>query len=91
MERKRQEKAVLYEKEVYKTELLPDKWSIIIMPDNIVIDNYHNKEPHIHPNPENHREQYPTKSKTLEECYYRVIEHLHKYERLNKKELINDL
>ncbi|MDR1819718.1 MAG: hypothetical protein LBR15_05660 [Methanobrevibacter sp.] len=45
------------------------------MPDNIVIDNYHNKEPHIHPNLENHREQCPTKSKTLEECYYRVIEH----------------
>lgn len=91
MERKIQEKTILYEKEVYKTELHPNKWSVIIMPNNIIIDNYHDKIPHIHPNPEEHIEQYPIKSKTLNECYFRVINHIHKYEGLNKKKLIEGL
>lgn len=91
MERKKQNKNKYYGKDVYKTELLPDNWSVIIMPDNIIMDNYHNKEPHIHPNPEKHEEQYSIQAKTMEECYNKLIEHLHRNEGLNLKKLIKEL
>jgi len=29
-------------------------WSIVIMPENIIIDNYHVKNAHIHPSPKKH-------------------------------------
>lgn len=32
----------------------PNGWSIVIMPDNILIDNCHTGKAHIHPDPDNH-------------------------------------
>lgn len=36
------------------TTKTPNGWSIVIMPDNILIDNYHIDRVHIHPDPKNH-------------------------------------
>ena len=40
-------------KKVYHAET-NKRWAIVILPDNIVIDNYHQKCVHIHPNHEKH-------------------------------------
>jgi hypothetical protein len=91
MGRKTQEKTIIYEKEVYKAELYDNSWSVIIMPNNILIDNYHDKKPHIHPNSEKHEEEHPIKSKTVDETYFNVIKHIDKNKGLNLKKLIKEL
>ena len=53
MSRKKQNKSSIGDKILYKVKT-PNGWSIIIMPDNILIDNYHGGKAHIHPNPQNH-------------------------------------
>jgi len=37
-------------------------WSIVIIPDNILIDDYHGKGGHIHTDPKKHEIQEPIKS-----------------------------
>lgn len=53
MKRKTQDKIIVKDNIVYhaKTHL---GWSIVIMPDNILIDNYHTHVAHIHPDPKKH-------------------------------------
>lgn len=53
MNRKVQEKHQIKDKIVYhaNTHL---GWSIVIMPDNVLIDNYHTHIAHIHPYPKKH-------------------------------------
>jgi len=51
-------------------------WSIVIMPDNIVIDNYHNKGSHIHPNPTKHEEEIKIKNEDVETNFKIVFDHL---------------
>ena len=53
MLRKIQNKMAVGDKIIYHAET-PHGWSIVIMPDNILIDNYHIGKAHIHPNPDNH-------------------------------------
>ena len=53
MSRKIQDKIILGDKTIYNTKT-PNGWSIVIMPDNILIDNFHINKAHIHPDPENH-------------------------------------
>ena len=53
MTRKIQNKDMIGDKLIY-TAKTPNGWSIVIMPDNILIDNYHINKVHIHPNPKNH-------------------------------------
>lgn len=53
MTRKTQNKTIIGDKILYKV-ITPNGWSIIIMPDNILIDNYHVNKAHIHPDPKNH-------------------------------------
>jgi len=53
MERKIQNSIMIGDKTIYKT-ITPRGWSIVIMPDNILIDNFHINKAHIHPNPDNH-------------------------------------
>ena len=53
MFRKTQDKFPVGDKLIYDVET-PNGWSIIIMPDNILIDNYHIGKSHIHPDPSNH-------------------------------------
>lgn len=53
MLRKTQDKFPVGDKLIYDVET-PNGWSIIIMPDNILIDNYHIRKSHIHPDHSNH-------------------------------------
>jgi len=53
MLRKTQDKFPVGDKLIYDVET-PNGWSIIIMPDNILIDNYHIRKSHIHPDYSNH-------------------------------------
>lgn len=53
MSRKTQDKTSIGDKIIYKVKT-PNGWSIVIMPDNILIDNYHIGKAHIHPDPQNH-------------------------------------
>ena len=53
MSRKAQNKTMIKEWIIYHA-MTPNGWSIVIMPENILIDNYHLGYPHIHPNPQNH-------------------------------------
>ena len=53
MSRKSQDKTIIGDKILYNVKT-PNGWSIIIMPDNILIDNYHTRKAHIHTDPHNH-------------------------------------
>lgn len=53
MSRKLQNKIIVGDKIIYNAKT-PNGWSIVIMPDSILIDNYHTNKAHIHPNPKNH-------------------------------------
>lgn len=53
MSRKIQNKIMIGDKLLYNVKT-PNGWSIVIMPDNILIDNYHSNKAHIHPDPDNH-------------------------------------
>ncbi len=53
MSRKTQSKTLIGDSILYNVKT-PNGWSIIIMPDNILIDNYHVGNAHIHPDPNNH-------------------------------------
>ncbi|MBR6927857.1 MAG: hypothetical protein IKH62_02385 [Methanobrevibacter sp.] len=53
MSRKTQSKTLIGDRILYNVKT-PNGWSIIIMPDNILIDNYHVGNAHIHPDPNNH-------------------------------------
>ena len=50
MKRKTQERTNLRDWVIYRAKT-PNGWSIVIMPENILIDNYHTDKAHIHPNP----------------------------------------
>ncbi|MGL4669207.1 MAG: hypothetical protein ACRCVG_01220 [Methanobacteriaceae archaeon] len=66
-------------------------WSIIIMPDEVLLDNYHNKWGHIHPNPENHKEEIIIKHNTQNENLNIVANHIKTNKKIIKKELIKEL
>ena len=52
MTRKKQNQIPIGDKILYKVKT-PNGWSIIIMPDNILIDNYYVGKAHIHPDSQN--------------------------------------
>ena len=53
MSRKTQNNQSIGDKIVYDVDT-PNGWSIVIMPDNILIDNYHIGKAHIYPDSANH-------------------------------------
>jgi hypothetical protein len=75
----------LYDKFVYSNNTLKG-WSIVIMPDKILIDNFHHGHAHIHP------DRKEIKTKSLNDTFKIVIEHINnnkgvKYDKL-REELI---
>ncbi|WP_080461125.1 hypothetical protein [Methanobrevibacter arboriphilus] len=61
------------------------------MPDEVLLDNYHNKGGHIHPNPENHKEEMKIKHDTQKENLDIIIFHINKNKELILKEIIKEL
>jgi hypothetical protein len=66
-------------------------WSLIIMEDNIVLDNYHGKGGHIHPDPKEHEKEIKIKHDTQEENLNILISHINKNKGLKLNKLIEEL
>jgi hypothetical protein len=66
-------------------------WNLIIMPDEIILDNYHNKGGHIHPEPKEHKKEIKIKFNTQTENLNMLMNHINKNKRVIIKELINEL
>ena len=66
-------------------------WSLIVMEDKIILDNYHNKGSHIHFNPENHKDEMKIKHNSQEKNLNIIVEHINKNKKLIIKELIKEL
>jgi len=91
MQRKNQTKITLYNKDVYMVKLVDSKWSVVIMPDNIIIDNHHIAYPHIHHDPNKHYLKERIKVKDGNEVYNKVMDHVEKFKGLNLEKLIDEL
>ena len=65
----------LYEKRIIFQETLRG-WSIVIMPDNILLDNYEHGFPHIH------QDRAEIRTKTLYETLLIVKAHIEKYKKV---------
>ena len=66
----------------------PNGWSIVIMPDNILIDNYHINKAHIHPNPEKHFEKVELGKQDQNEIFEIIKDYLHIQGKLDINELM---
>ena len=75
MSRKTQEKSEVGDKIIYDVET-PNGWSIVIMPDNILIDNYHIGKTHIHPDPSNHSHKIELKYDDSKEIKEIILDYL---------------
>lgn len=75
MTRKRQNKTTICDKILYKVKT-PNGWSIIIMPDNILIDNYHVNKAHIHPDSNNHTYRVELSLQDCEKIYEIIKDYL---------------
>jgi len=89
--RKTQTKNTLYKKDVYLVYLIPNKWSVVIMPENIIIDNYHISYPHIHSDPAKHCKKEKINLKNGTDVYNKVIEHIEENKGLNLEKLKGEL
>lgn len=65
----------LYEKRIIFQETVRG-WSIVIMPDNILLDNYDHGSPHIH------QDKSEIRTKTLYETLFVVKSHIEKYKKI---------
>ena len=72
---KKQYKLTAGDKIIYDVET-PNGWSIVIMPDNILIDNYHIGMAHIHPDPKNHSFKIKLKYDNPEEIKEKIFDYL---------------
>ena len=90
MIKRNQDQVHIYGKIVYKAETTTG-WAVMIMPDEILIDNYHHGYTHIHPNPSKHDFKEKIKDNTHEKIYAIVCHHIEKNESLILKNLIKEL
>ena len=90
MLRKKQSSILVNGKTVYKAET-PQGWAIVIMPDNILIDNYHIDKAHIHPNPKKHIIKEEIGTDNAEKVYETVLKHLYENDELNLEKLKREL
>ena len=90
MLRKKQSPILVNGKTVYKAET-PQGWAIVIMPDNILIDNYHIDKAHIHPNPKKHIIKEEIGEDDSEKVYETVLKHLYENDELNRDNLKREL
>lgn len=75
MSRKVQNKIFVGDKTIYSANT-PNGWSIVIMPDNILIDNYHTGSVHIHPDPKNHIFTVKLRQQTKDEIFEIIKDYL---------------
>ena len=87
MSRKIQNKTIVKDWIIYHAKT-PNVWSIVIMPDNILIDNYHLGYPHIHPNPENHETKIQIKDQDSEKIKETIFDYIRFTGEFNVEEII---
>ena len=90
MTRKKQNQIPIGDKILYKVKT-PNGWSIIIMPDNILIDNYHVGKAHIHPDPQNHNYRVELSIQDCEKIYELIKDYLNVTNNFDIEELMEML
>ena len=90
MTRKKQNQISIGDKILYKVKT-PNGWSIIIMPDNILIDNYHVGKAHIHPDPQNHTYRVELSLQDCEKIYELIKDYLNVTNNFDIEELMEML
>jgi len=90
MIKRNQDQVHIQGKIVYKAETSTG-WAVMIMPDEILIDNYHHGYNHIHPDSSNHDLKLEIKDNTDDKIYNIVCNHIEKNEGINLKKLIKEL
>ena len=90
MGRKQQNSVKIHGKIVYKVQF-GNSWSIVIMPENVLIDNYHSDNVHIHPDPLKHYKKIYVANNDLETTYSIVYNHIDYNKDLLLDKLIGEL
>ena len=90
MTRKKQNQISIGDKILYKVKT-PNGWSIIIMPDNILIDNYHVGKAHIHPDSQNHTYRVELSLQDCEKIYEMIKDYLNVTNNFDIEELMEIL
>ena len=90
MTRKKQNQIPIGDKILYKVKT-PNGWSIIIMPDNILIDNYHVGKAHIHPDPQNHTYKVELSLEDCEKIYELIKDYLNHSDEFDIEDLMEML
>ena len=90
MTRKKQNQIPIGDKILYKVKT-PNGWSIIIMPDNILIDNYHVGKAHIRPDPQNHTYRIELSQQDCEKIYEMIKDYLNVTNNFDIEELMEML
>lgn len=90
MNRKNQTLIKIYNYSLYKVST-PNGWSIVIMDENILFDNYHLKGVHVHYNSNNHSDWLKIKDFSMDELFLIILEHIRKNKELNLNELLKEL
>jgi len=90
MIKRSQDQVTLFNKTIYQA-VTDTGWSVVIMPEGILIDNYHHGYVHIHPYPDEHDIKEKIKDRKQSAIFKVVYTHIHKNEGLMLKELIKEL
>ena len=90
MLRKKQSSILVNGKTVYKAET-PYGWAIVIMPANILIDNYHVGKAHIHPDSQNHTYRVELSLQDCEKIYELIKDYLNVSKNFDIEELMGML
>ena len=90
MTRKKQNQIPIGDKILYKVKT-PNGWSIIIMPNNILIDNYYVGKAHIHPDPQNHTYRVELSLQNCEKIYEMIKDYLNVTNNFDIEELMEML
>jgi hypothetical protein len=85
-----QYQTTIFNKTIYKTTTTTG-WAVVIMPDGVLIDNYHHGFVHIHPDPDEHELRLQIKEHSQKNVCNIVCRHIHFYEGLKVEKLIKEL
>lgn len=90
MKRKNQTIIHLLNYSLYKV-ITPNGWSIVIMDDNILFDNYHERGVHVHYNPHNHKDWIKIKEYSVDELFLIIKTHIINNGKLDLEKLLKEV
>ena len=89
-DRKKQTVIKIENYSLYKA-ITPNGWSIVIMDDNILFDNYYNKGVYVHYNPNNHNQWVKIKEISVDQLFLLVYNHIKLNKKLGLEKLLMEL